>query len=90
MRVEPVAPIGTELFRSYSCEWLVPVYPESPEADALRDLRVSRGVSVRDAAAACGLTAVEYGELERRKAQPMAPHTWADVRAAVLALRRWP
>ncbi len=40
-------------------------YPESAQAMCLRELRTRRGIPLHGAACILGITAVQYGELER-------------------------
>jgi hypothetical protein len=68
LRTLPVTPIGSTRpvgeDSSMHREGL-PKYPESPRGKALRDVRVARGISLREAASAVGISVVRFGELER-------------------------
>ncbi len=47
----------------------LPAYPDSPQGRELRDLRVRLGLSLRQACAALGLSAVDCSLLERGGAE---------------------
>jgi hypothetical protein len=56
----------------------IPEYPPSPGGEALRTLRVKLGLSLRDAARALGVTAVEMSGVERGSYRP---ESWAGAAA---------
>ena len=67
-----VQPIGTQpaagfVTRESGCgveEWIEPVYPPSPRGDAIRELRKSLELSLREAAYALAVTPSELSGLE--------------------------
>lgn len=64
----PVPPVGTRrervLVHGQFVDVDVPVYPPSPEGDALRRARRAAGVGLREAARRAGITATQWSGLE--------------------------
>jgi hypothetical protein len=83
-----VQPIGSTL---PACEYAqmfgepLPKYPESPKGKALRDVRVVRGLSLREVASAVGLSVVRLGELERGR-RTLSEEQWDELLLTVATM----
>jgi len=68
LSLESVAPCGKQTAFTFHGEYLVDVYPHSPEGKALRDRRRELDLTLRDAAKLLGLMSVELSRLENGSA----------------------
>lgn len=92
LKILDVTPVGStpsvcDLVAPIGNHHELPVYPESPRGKALRDLRVSRGLSLREAARAAGLSDERLGGLERGR-YTLADEQWGALLDLVGRLER--
>jgi hypothetical protein len=75
LHTRAVLPVGKEA-HTHLCtgrEIEMDKYPESPTGDLMRDLRVTLGIGLRDAARLLGLQAVELSGLEMGRLELVDP-----------------
>lgn len=82
MKIVKVNPIGehngTAFIGGHLREVPLPTYPPSPDGKRLRNRRVALGLSLREAAIALGVRAVELSELERGAARLSTAEEWNE------------
>lgn len=98
LALRPVEPIGTEHTEGFvmrsspeggrRCGFMamdLPTYPESPDAEELRRLRIHEAdLTLREAARRLGLTPTELSSLERGSATFADPGGWELARTLLL------
>lgn len=60
----------------------------TPEGAALLLMRRAKGVTLRRAAEAAGVSAYDWSRLERGRVEPVDPTLWITLRAAIVTAER--
>ena len=83
----PVPPVGTRttaaLVHGAVNDVTVPVYPPSPQGEALRTARKAAGVGLREAARRAGITATELSGLEGGRLTLASGEAWTRLHGLV-------